>query len=170
MQMEKQPTFAQLYMRIDSITHGGISFDRDGRKVDIPAAVLNQPTKPQKQENQQDQEPVPQEPVPEECDLDLPKRSLFVSYKSFPTHEKLMTSVQFGQTQPCFNYRAQFPVLMSPTMIDQLEQFTFVLEVWDQVSPVRNDLIGLVKVPLQSFCYNLKTTHDDIYSLNFLAD
>lgn len=30
--------------------------------------------------------------------------------------------------------------------------------------------MGLVKIPLASFCYNLRTTHDDIYSLNFLAD
>jgi hypothetical protein len=59
---------------------------------------------------------------------------------------------------------------MSPTVIDKLEKFTFILEVWDQVSPGRDDLIGLVKIPLASFCYNLKTTHDDIYSLNFLAD
>jgi len=59
---------------------------------------------------------------------------------------------------------------MSPSVIDKLEKFTFILEVWDQVSPGRDDLVGLVKIPLASFCYSLKTTHDDIYSLNFLAD
>jgi hypothetical protein len=30
--------------------------------------------------------------------------------------------------------------------------------------------VGLVKIPLASFCYSLKTTEDDIFSLNFLAD
>jgi hypothetical protein len=34
--MEKQPTFAQLYLHIDQIGHGGISIDRDGKKVEIP--------------------------------------------------------------------------------------------------------------------------------------
>ena len=59
---------------------------------------------------------------------------------------------------------------MSPSVIDNLERFTYVFEVWDSVSPGRDELIGLVKVPLSSFCYTLKTTQDDIFSLNFLAD
>lgn len=59
---------------------------------------------------------------------------------------------------------------MTPDVIDRMEKFTFVLEVWDQVSPGRDDLVGLVKVPLASFCYSLKTTEDEIFSLNFLAD
>lgn len=59
---------------------------------------------------------------------------------------------------------------MTPDVIEKLEKFTFVIEVWDQVSPDRNDLIGLVKIPLAGFCYSLKTTEDDIFSLNFLAE
>jgi hypothetical protein len=59
---------------------------------------------------------------------------------------------------------------MTPDVIERLEKFTFVIEVWDQVSPDRNDLIGLVKIPLAGFCYSMKTTEDDIFSLNFLAD
>jgi len=39
--MEKQPTFAQLYLHIDQIGHGGISIDRDGNKVEIPEELLN---------------------------------------------------------------------------------------------------------------------------------
>ena len=75
-----------------------------------------------------------------------------------------------GESEPWFNYRSQFPVLMTPEVIDKLEKFTFVLEVWDEVSPGRHDLVGLVKVPLASFCYSMKTTEDDIFSLNFLAE
>ena len=59
---------------------------------------------------------------------------------------------------------------MSPNFIEKLENFVFILEVWDNVSPERNELVGLVKIPLASFCYSLRTTEDDIYSLNFLAD
>lgn len=59
---------------------------------------------------------------------------------------------------------------MTPSVVDNLERFTYVFEVWDSVSPGRDELIGLVKVPLSSFCYTLKTTQDDIFSLNFLAD
>lgn len=59
---------------------------------------------------------------------------------------------------------------MSPNFIEKLEKFIFILEVWDNVSPERDELVGLVKIPLASFCYSLKTTEDDIFSLNFLAD
>jgi len=93
-----------------------------------------------------------------------------VQYKAFPTLEKLSSSVEWNNALPMFNFRSQFPVLMTPQVIDKLEEFTFVVEVWDQVSPGRDDLVGLVKIPLASFCYNLKTTEDDIFSLNFLAD
>ena len=99
-----------------------------------------------------------------------PKRNLFVTYKAFPTFEKLLSSVSWGVAEPNFNYRSQFPVLMTPDVIDRLEKFTFVIEVWDQISPDRNDLVGLVKIPLAGFCYSLKTTEDDIFSLNFLAE
>ena len=81
-----------------------------------------------------------------------------------------MSAVIWNESEPVFGFKSQFPVLMTPEVIDKLEKFTFVLEVWDEVTPERHDLVGLVKVPLASFCYSLKTTEDDIFSLNFLAD
>lgn len=59
---------------------------------------------------------------------------------------------------------------MNPDTVDKLEKWTFVLEVWDKVSPGFDDLVGIVKIPLASFCYSMKTTANDIFSLNFLAD
>jgi hypothetical protein len=59
---------------------------------------------------------------------------------------------------------------MTPQFIEKLEKFVFILEVWDNITPERDDLVGLVKIPLASFCYSLRTTEDDIFSLNFLAD
>jgi len=44
------------------------------------------------------------------------------------------------------------------------------LEVWDAKSPAQEELIGLVKIPLASFCYSMQTTDEKIFSLNFLAD
>ena len=82
----------------------------------------------------------------------------------------MITSVAYASAEPTFGYRSQFPVLMSPDLIDRLESWTFVLEVWDQVSGGRDDFIGLVKIPLSSFCHSLKTTEEDIFSMNFLAD
>lgn len=59
------------------------------------------------------------------------QRNLFVTYKAFPTFEKMLTSVKWESAEPLFNHRSQFPVLMNPDVIDRLEKFTFVLEVWD---------------------------------------
>jgi hypothetical protein len=42
--------------------------------------------------------------------------------------------------------------------------------VWDAVSPAQEEFVGLVKIPLASFCYSMKTNDDEIFSLNFLAD
>jgi len=165
MMMEEQPTFAQLYLHVAELGRGGIHFNRDGERVEgIDELAREDEKEASASESQADglQKPV--------FDLNLPERNLYVSYKSFPTLEKLQTSIMYGQSEPDFNYRSQFPVMMSPDMIDRLENFTFVLEVWDQVSPNRHDLVGLVKYPLASFCYSMRTTEDDIFSLNFLAE
>ena len=55
------------------------------------------------------------------ADIILPERSLYVSYKGFPTLEKLTSAVMYGQSEPNFNYRSQFPVLMTPDVIDKME-------------------------------------------------
>jgi hypothetical protein len=51
-----------------------------------------------------------------------------------------------------------------------MERFAFVLEIWDQINPGKDELVGLVKIPLSSFCYSLQTTQENVFSLNFLAD
>ena len=43
MNMEAQPTFAQLYLHIDSIGNGGISIDRENNKLEIPEDLLHEP-------------------------------------------------------------------------------------------------------------------------------
>lgn len=60
---------------------------------------------------------------------------------------------------------------MVPDTLDKLENFSFMLEVWDEVSPTMNsEFLGLVKIPLKSFCISMKTTEEQVFSLNFLAD
>lgn len=100
----------------------------------------------------------------------LPKRNLFVQYKAFPTLEKLKTNTVWHEKDAKFSYRSQFPLMMSPETLEKLERFTFVLELWDAVSPAKEEFLGLVKIPLASFCYSMKTSDEEIFSLNFLAD
>ena len=151
---------------------GGISFDRDGNYVEaLDDLEREQASKVPDFRNQTEEKAKEEaEKGPEEMNLNLPQRNLYVCFKSFPSFEKLTSSVMWNQSEPAFSYRSQFPVLMTPEVIDKLEKFTFVVEVWDEVSPGRSDLVGLVKIPLSSFVYSIRTTEDDIYSLNFLAE
>jgi len=76
----------------------------------------------------------------------------------------------YDQSAPQFNHAAQFPCLMTHTTIEDMEKFVFVLEIWDRINAGKDELVGLVKIPLASFCYSMKTTEDDVFSLNFLAE
>ena len=99
------------------------------------------------------------------------KRNLFVQFKAFPNLETLKTTTVWqkdGESE--FNYRSQFPVLMCPETLEKMEKFILILELWDQISPSVQEFLGLVKIPLAPICYSMKTTDDEVYSLNFLAD
>ncbi len=41
-----------------------------------------------------------------------------------------------------------------------MEKFTFVFELWDQVSPASEEFLGLVKVPLAPITFSMKTTDE----------
>ena len=69
--MEAQPTFAQLYLHIDRLGPGGISHNREGFSIDA-----------------------------NEINAEANLRNLYVSYKAFPTLEKLVTSIQYSKTEP----------------------------------------------------------------------
>lgn len=102
--------------------------------------------------------------------MQIPLRNLFVQYKAFPGLEKLKTNIAWHEREPRFSYRSQFPIIVNPDTIGKLEKFTFILEVWDHQSPSKEEFIGLVKIPLASFCYSMRTNDEQVFSLNFLAD
>mmetsp|Transcript_34710 Transcript_34710/g.53258 ORF Transcript_34710/g.53258 Transcript_34710/m.53258 type:complete len:104 (+) Transcript_34710:2212-2523(+) len=59
---------------------------------------------------------------------------------------------------------------MCPDTLEKMEKFIFVLELWDQKSPSVTEFLGIVKIPLSPICFSMKTTDDEVYSLNFMAD
>jgi hypothetical protein len=97
MMMEEQPTFAQLYLYVDQVGKGGISFDREGNYVD---ALDDLQRDLQKTEDDKRSTSVKDvlENSPE--DLNLPQRNLYICYKSFPSLEKLTSSVMWNQSTP----------------------------------------------------------------------
>ena len=138
MRLEEQGTFAQLYLYIEEIGKGGITIDREGYALsredpskngtsqdDLSRDQSGMPTMRQTAEqNKEGEEEKGSEPKKS-------GRNLYVAYKAFPTYEKLTSNVHWNADEPAFNFRSQFPVPMNPDVIQRLETFTFVVEVWD---------------------------------------
>ena len=82
-----------------------------------------------------------------------------MAFKAFPNLESLKTNVIWQKDgNSHFNYRSQTPVLMSPDILDRMEKFILVLELWDQISPSVTEFLGIVKIPLAPICFSMKTT------------
>ena len=47
---------------------------------------------------------------------------------------------------------------MSPETLEKIEKFILVLELWDKISPSREEFLGLVKIPLSPICFSMRTT------------
>lgn len=59
---------------------------------------------------------------------------------------------------------------MCPETLEKIETFVLILELWDQISPSVKEFLGLVKIPLVPIVHTIRTTDEQVYSLNFLAD
>ena len=59
---------------------------------------------------------------------------------------------------------------MTPINFEKMEKFVLILELWDKLSPSREEFIGMVKLPLAPITYAMKTTDQEVFSLNFMAD
>jgi hypothetical protein len=71
----------------------------------------------------------------EDKPVQTPERNLFIQYKAFPSLERLKTKVIYNEKNPKFGHKSQFPIMMVPDTLEKLENFCFVLEVWDQICP-----------------------------------
>lgn len=171
--MEQKPIFAQLYVHIEKLGENDNIGQRTKEQVSqaVEAAIKKQREIMEMTLNEREGE---EKPNPEEFKLEqikLPQRNLFVSFKAFPNLETVRTNTVWQKDEESeFNYRGQFPVLMAPESVEKMETFVLVLELWDQISPSVKEFLGLVKIPLAPICHTIKTTDEEVYSLNFLAD
>ena len=60
--------------------------------------------------------------------------------------QSLKTPTAHASNSPYFGHRVFFPFVLTAEMLERLEKQRLVLEVWDQVSPSRDELVGLVKL------------------------
>jgi hypothetical protein len=96
-------------LHIERVGRGGIFVDRDGYEI-TTARVHNEKEKAESQrragEDSDASERIQEPPAETSESLTWPKRNLYVSYKAFPTLEKLMSSVSWASAEPNFNYRS----------------------------------------------------------------
>lgn len=173
-QMESTPVFGQIYIHIDRLGHIDNIGQRSKEQIQIAQENLgstlnNRAGTTDEEENKQSA--VDTDTLERGSSIKLPKRNFFVQFKAFPNLETLKTNTVWQEDDnACFNYRSQFPVLMCPDTLEKMEKFCFVLELWDQISPSVQEFLGIVKIPLAPIVYSMKTTDNEIYSLNFMAD
>lgn len=187
--MEQQPVFGQLYLHVDKLGYNDNIGERNQEQQKLAVeAMANQADEEANQDGfgstlnnrapGTDEEVKPNTSTddlererPSAKEIIIPKRNLFVQFKAFPNLEKLKTNTIWQKDDNArFNYRSQFPVLMCPDALEKMEKFILVLELWDQISPSVQEFLGIVKIPLAPICYSMKTTDDEVYSLNFMAD
>jgi len=86
-------------------------------------------------------------------------RNLYIKYKSFPNGEPMSTNISWGSSTPIFNHTTQYPLFLTPDLIQRLSTGLLIFEVWDKTQAVngQDELVGLCKVQLKSFHESLKS-------------
>jgi hypothetical protein len=78
-------------------------------------------------------------------------RNSFVQYKDIPKGKKQSTSIEFNTNSPLFNHKAYFPIIVRKDLMELLGKFSFLFEVWDQVSTDKQTIVGFSKISLSCF-------------------
>ena len=77
-------------------------------------------------------------------EMDL-KRNLYVRYKTFPEGKEMKTETQWRSSDPEFRHRSQFPVVLNGALVEKMENFCFMFEMWDTLSPNKDEIVGYCK-------------------------
>jgi hypothetical protein len=106
--------FAQLYLLIDKIETGGIIFDREGNFIQEAVNMHQRREATKKSEigridaecKMNNEIDIKTPPAGDTKALNLPKRNLYITYKAFPSSEKLATPIAWQQSEPTYNHGA----------------------------------------------------------------
>ena len=74
--------------------------------------------------------------------------NVFIRYKNPGDGSEQSTETIYNTQNPNFSHSQHLPFPLSEDIILSTERNSMVFEVWDKISPERNSLIGLSKVPL----------------------
>lgn len=86
-----------------------------------------------------------------------PSCNVYLNCKLFSTEEVTRSVVSWGTTQPVFNFSQVIPVSLSSKCLERLKNNVMIIETWNKArSPGRDQLLGLVKLPLHQFYMSFK--------------
>ena len=86
----------------------------------------------------------------------LPRNPYFVC-RAFWNDEPMTSIVSWGSSAPKFHFEQKLPILLTKSTLDKMRQNFIIVELWDKkISGPKDQLIGLVKIPLEQFYVSFK--------------
>ena len=86
----------------------------------------------------------------------LPRNPYFVC-RAFWNDEPLTSIVCWGSASPRFNFEQKMPLLLTKSTLEKMHQNFVIIELWDKkISGPTDQLIGIVKIPLEQFYISFK--------------
>ncbi|XP_061072728.1 C2 domain-containing protein 3 [Conger conger] len=77
--------------------------------------------------------------------------NVYLNCKMFGSDETTRSAVSWGHSHPTFNFSQVAPVVLSPRLLERMRNNVMVIEVWQKGGLGQDQLLGLVKMPLQQF-------------------
>ncbi|OMJ91069.1 hypothetical protein SteCoe_6426 [Stentor coeruleus] len=90
--------------------------------------------------------------------LKIPSVNLFITYKTFPEPERISTEIfwNYKDSWP-IGHRMVTAVLVSDSIISKLSTTSLIIEIWNKPLNLNEELLGIVKLPLQLYSSYMST-------------
>ncbi|CAF0800277.1 unnamed protein product [Rotaria sp. Silwood1] len=89
----------------------------------------------------------------------LPRNPYFIC-RAFWNEESVTSVVCWGSSAPRFNFQQKIPILLTKSTIEKMHQNFVIIELWDKkISGPSDQLIGIIKIPLEQFYVSFKDKH-----------
>jgi C2 domain len=84
--------------------------------------------------------------------LQIPNLNLFLTYKTFPDQERITTEVIWDyKNLYSIGHKMQTVVTGTESISEKLSGTSLIIELWNKITVSQEELIGIVKLPLQLF-------------------
>ena len=86
----------------------------------------------------------------------LPRNPYFVC-RAFWNEEPITSIVSWGSAAPKFHFEQKIPILLTKATLEKMHQNFIIVELWDKkISGPTDQIIGIVKIPLEQFYVSFK--------------